>query len=116
MTAEIRLLRAGDAHLLDHVAPGVFDDPIAPASLRRFLAAADHHLIVALDGDVVVGFVAAVHYEHPDKSAPELWINEIGVTPSHQGQGIAGALLDALFAHARRLGCAEAWVLTDRTN
>ena len=116
MNADIRHLRAGDAHLLDHVAPEVFDDPIAPASLRRFLAAPDHHLFVALEDGLIVGFVSAMHYDHPDKRTPELWLNEIGVAPSHQGQGIGGALLDAVLAHGRRLGCGDAWVLTDRTN
>ena len=58
---------------------------------------------------------SAVHYVHPDK-APELWINEIGVAPSHQGKGIGKRLLNALLAKARDLGCAEAWALTEEEN
>ena len=27
------------------------------------------------------------HYLHPDKSAPELFVNEIGVAPTHRRQG-----------------------------
>jgi aminoglycoside 6'-N-acetyltransferase I len=53
---------------------------------------------------------------HPDKDQGELWINEIGVTPAHQRHGVGKRLLDALFARARALGCADAWVLTDRSN
>ena len=54
--------------------------------------------------------------EAPDKPAPELWINEVGVAPSHQGQGLGRKLMDALLTEARRLGCSEAWVLTNRSN
>ena len=74
-----------------------------------------HHLMVALDGGLVVGFVSAVHYVHPDKPA-ELWINEVGVAPSHQRQGLGKRLLQALFARGRELGCREAWVLTSPAN
>ena len=49
-------------------------------------------------------------------SSPELWVNEVGVAPSHQRQGVGRALLEALFARARELGCREAWVLTDDAN
>jgi len=56
-----------------------------------------------------------VHYVHPDKTA-ELWINEVGVAPSHQRRGIGKAVIQALLEHAKRLGCREAWVLTDRGN
>lgn len=116
MSAEVRLIRAGDESLLDRVAPEVFDDAINPGTLKRFLAKTNHHLFVAIDANIVVGFVSAVLYEHPDKTAPELWINEFGVSPAHQRQGLGAALLDALLAHARALGCSEAWVLTDRNN
>jgi ribosomal protein S18 acetylase RimI-like enzyme len=53
---------------------------------------------------------------HPDKSAPELWINEIGVSPTYQRQGIGKMLLQFLLENARQSGCREAWVLTERTN
>jgi aminoglycoside 6'-N-acetyltransferase I len=57
-----------------------------------------------------------VIYVHPDKPAPELWINEVGVAPTHQGQGIGKALMQAILEEAKRSGCTEAWVLTERTN
>ena len=116
MSAEIRLIRGGDESVLDAIAPEVFDEAIDPGTLKRFLAEPNHHLFVAIDADIVVGFVSAVLYEHPDKTAPELWINELGVSPAHQRQGVGAALLDALLEHARALGCSEAWVLSDRNN
>jgi aminoglycoside 6'-N-acetyltransferase I len=62
-----------------------------------------------------VGFASAVHYIHPDKPS-ELWINEVGVAPTHRRRGLAKDLLRALFDAGRALGCREAWVLTDRSN
>jgi ribosomal protein S18 acetylase RimI-like enzyme len=38
------------------------------------------------------------------------------VAPTHRRRGLARALLDALFARARELGCREAWVGTEPGN
>jgi len=113
---EVKLLGPADLRMLDKVARDVFDDPIVESSAREFLGDPRHRLVVAMDKDLVVGFVSAVIYVHPDKPAPELWINEIGVTPTHQGQGIGKALMQAMLAEAKQSGCSEAWVLTNRTN
>jgi aminoglycoside 6'-N-acetyltransferase I len=115
-TTAIKLLAAGDEHALDTVASGVFDREIDPDATHDFLADRRHHLAVALDRGTVVGFASAVHYLHPDKPHPELWINEIGVAPTHRRYGIGRQLLDALLAHGRALGCIEGWVLTERDN
>jgi aminoglycoside 6'-N-acetyltransferase I len=116
MSIEIRLLRRGDEPQLGRVAPGVFDDPIDAAASTEFLADERHHLAVAIDGGFVVGFVSALRYVHPDKACPELWINEVGVAPTHRRRGVGKAMLSALLAMAREARCSEAWVLTDRSN
>lgn len=72
-------------------------------------------MAVALEDERIVGFASAVHYLHPDKR-PELWINEVGVAPTHRRQGLARRLLRALFRRGRELGCFQAWVLTEREN
>jgi ribosomal protein S18 acetylase RimI-like enzyme len=113
---EIKLLRPTDLHILNNVAEDVFDDPIVETAAREFLKDPRHRLVVALDNHFVVGFVSAVIYVHPDKLAPELWINEIGVAPTHHRQGIGKALMQAILEEARKYGCFEAWVLTDRGN
>ena len=113
---EIKLLGPAHLRILDNVAENVFDDPIVESSAREFLGDPRHRLVVALDEDTVVGFVSAVIYVHPDKPAPELWINEIGVAPTHQNQGIGKSLMRAILEEAKRSGCSEAWVLTDRIN
>ena len=75
--ASIRLLGPGDAAVLENVAPGVFDKPIDACWTAEYLADARHHLVVALDGDQVVGMASGVQFLRPDKP-PELWVNEAG--------------------------------------
>jgi ribosomal protein S18 acetylase RimI-like enzyme len=97
------------------VADEVFDYPIDPRWCAEFFADPRHHLVVALDGDLVVGMASGVHYVHPDKP-PELWINEVAVAPTHHGQGIGRRLVSTLVEHGASIGCYEAWVLTSPTN
>ncbi|HJR68321.1 MAG TPA: GNAT family N-acetyltransferase [Gemmatimonadaceae bacterium] len=112
---EILLVTAANAAVLQHVALDVFDGPVDERWVGEFMADARHHLVVAVEDDVVVGMVSAVHYVHPDK-APQLWINELGVAPSHHRRGIGLALLSRMLAHGRSLGCTEAWVGTEVEN
>jgi ribosomal protein S18 acetylase RimI-like enzyme len=116
MPIEIRILQIEDAYILDRVATDVFDDPLLPRAVQEFLGSPDHHLAVAIDEGQVVGFASAVQYVHPDKPRPELWVNEVGVSSSHQRQGVGKALMHALLEVARDAGCSEAWVLTERNN
>jgi aminoglycoside 6'-N-acetyltransferase I len=113
---EIRLLGPTDAAVLARVAPDVFDDPIIPSVAVEFLNDSRHRIAVAIVGGVVVGFASAVCYAHPDKKAPELWVNEVGVAETYRGQGLARKIMECLLSEARRMGCSEAWVLTDRDN
>lgn len=115
MAIEIKVLQRRDAAVLDQVAPGVFDKPIDSRLTGEFLNDSRHHLAVAIDNGRVVGFASGVHYVHPDKPA-ELWVNELGVAPSHHGRGLGKAVLRELLRIGRELGCGEAWVLTDREN
>jgi ribosomal protein S18 acetylase RimI-like enzyme len=115
MPVEIKLVSIEDEDVLQHVAAEVFDGQVNRKWTHEFLADQRHHLIVARDNSVVVGMITGVDYVHPDK-APQLWINEIGVAPTHQQQGIGRKLLEAMLAHGRSLGCTEAWVGTEETN
>jgi len=116
MTVGIRYVLPGDEGLFDRVAPDVFDHPVERSHLSRYLTTPGHHLIVAIvEGQIVGQIAAAVHY-HPDGRPTELYIDEIGVTPAFQRQGIARRLLDAMLALGRELGCREAWVGTEHDN
>jgi len=111
----IKVLSISDLPLLMIVADDVFDNPVDENFAREFLADPRHHIVVALSEGVVIGFASAVHYIHPDKPT-ELWINEVGVAPAHQNKGIGKAIMKELLQLGRQLGCANAWVLTDRSN
>ena len=115
MSITVRVLTSSDAHILSNVAPEVFDGPVDPRFAAEFFADPRHHLAVLLDGDLVVGMASGVHYLHPDKP-PELFINEVAVSPEYQGRGLGRQMLGALIAHARGLGCVAAWVLTEEEN
>ncbi|MEO8030293.1 MAG: GNAT family N-acetyltransferase [Gemmatimonadota bacterium] len=115
MTIEFRMLGPNDQAMLATVSAGVFDHDLDPALSLEFLRDPRHHLAVAVESGSVVGFASGVHYVHPDKPA-ELWVNEVGVAPTHQRQGLGRKLLQALFTHAVTLGCREAWVLTSPAN
>jgi ribosomal protein S18 acetylase RimI-like enzyme len=115
MAVQVRVLGPDDEHVLMNVAADVFDAPIDPRLTREFLHDPRHHIVVSIDESVVVGFASAVHYLHPDK-APQLWINEVAVAPSHQRRGLGHTMLRILFDVGRTHRCTMAWVLTDRTN
>ena len=116
MAIAINILNHNDVDILSNIDPDVFDDAIDLQRAEEFLADPRHHLAVAIEDKLVVGFVSAVHYVHPDKPRPEMWINEVGVAETHRRQGLGKRLMNAVFDVARELGCAEAWVLTDREN
>jgi aminoglycoside 6'-N-acetyltransferase I len=112
---EIRRVGPGDEGVLDRVAAEVFDEPVDPGRLAAYLAEPGHHMLVALRAGEVVAQVAAVVHRHPDK-ATELYIDEVGVTPALQRQGIARRMLGEMLALGRALGCEEAWVGTEPDN
>ncbi len=112
---ECRLANQQDAAALAGAAADVFDDSVDPALTAEFLADPRHHLAIAIDEGRIVGMASGVHYIHPDK-APELWVNEVGVAPSHRGRGIGRRVLGVLLDQGRALGCGEAWLLTDDAN
>jgi len=115
MAVSIKVLHSGDEQVLMTVAPEVFDNPVDPDLTREFLADPRHHIVVAIDDGRVVGFASGLHYVHPDKP-PELWVNEVGVAPTHRRRGLGRAVVLALFEVARTHRCTGAWVLTDRDN
>jgi aminoglycoside 6'-N-acetyltransferase I len=115
MPISIRVLGHDEAAVLDNVADDVFDHAIHPRWCAEFFGDPRHHLVVALDDDLVVGMASGVHYVHPDK-APQLFINEVAVAATHHNQGIGRHLVATLVAHGEAIGCNEAWVLTSPDN
>ena len=112
---EIRRTRPGDEALPDNLADDVFDNGIDPVRLRAFLTEPRHVMVLAIEDGLVVGQVRAIVHMSPDQ-ADELYIDNMGVTPARQREGIAGRMLDELLAWGRDQGCGHAWVATELDN
>jgi ribosomal protein S18 acetylase RimI-like enzyme len=115
MDIEIKRLSVGDEAILGRVAADVFDETIDPKLLTAYLAEANHHLIVAVKDGEVVGQIRAVIHKHPDR-ADELYIDNLGVTPSLQRQGIATKLFSAMLELGKQANCKDAWLATEQDN
>ena len=116
MIAEIRRIAAGDEALLDRVAGDVFDEAIDPVRLRAFLAEPRHLMVLAIAPDgLVVGQARAIIHLSPDE-ADILYIDNMGVDPAFQRQGLGGRLLDELLAWGKERGCPSAWLGTETDN
>ena len=115
MAVVIRKLGVGDEAVLSNVAPGVFDEPVRPDLVARFLATPNYRIFVALDGELVVGMCTGFTHFHPDKDE-EFFVNELGVDDAYRRQGIGRRLLEAMLAEARAMGCTDAWLGTEHDN
>jgi ribosomal protein S18 acetylase RimI-like enzyme len=114
-TIEVRRVGPDEAGLLARYDEDIFDEAVEPAYLATYLAQPQNMLIVALDGDLVVGQCQAMVHTHPDQP-PTLYLDNLGVAPSHQRRGIARRLVTEMMAWGRERGCAEAWVATEPDN
>jgi aminoglycoside 6'-N-acetyltransferase I len=112
MRVETRRLGPGDEPLLDHVADEVFDEPLDDGLLRAFLAEPTHCLLVALHDGEVVGQATAMLHRHP-AGPPDLYVDELAVTPALQRHGIGRALLAEARAVGRSLGCRQVWLAAE---
>ncbi|MGW0966826.1 GNAT family N-acetyltransferase [Streptomyces sp. NPDC002516] len=93
----------------------LFDHPVRPEWAGRFLEAQGHHLFLAYEGGVPVGFVSGVETVHPDKGT-EMFLYELAVAEPFRRRGAGRALVRALAALARERGCYGMWVGVDAGN
>ncbi|MEM9032407.1 MAG: GNAT family N-acetyltransferase [Pseudomonadota bacterium] len=114
-TITIRTLGPDDAHVLDHVRPGVFDGDVDPAYAWAFLSLGVNVIVVGLDAGEVVGFASGTVLLHPDKPR-SFFVNEIGVHKDVRLRGLASRLVRRITDVARERGCEEIWGLTDDRN
>lgn len=115
ITVEIIVVTQERRDVLEHLDPDVFDHAVRAEFVEEFLSNSSNVLIVAVIAGVGVGMASGIVYVHPDKPR-QLFINEVGVAPSHQRKGIGRRLIQAMLALGRERGCNEAWVATEHDN
>ena len=111
----IRNLGPEDAHILDRVAEGVFDNPVEPSWAYAFLVTRVNDIVVALQAGQVIGFVSGTVLMHPDKPNG-FFINEVSTAEGFRRQGIATRLMRRIIELARDRGCHEVWLATEGDN
>ncbi len=116
-TIQVRLAEQNDAEALVPLVhayyalspvPHVFDDAEMAAHLRRLAGQPEFgRLLVATQGEVLVGF-AVLYFGFDTRAlAKTLTLNDLFVVASLRGQGTGHALIAATFALARQLGCSR---------
>ena len=115
MIPDLVRLGPGDGQSLLNVAEDVFDAEIMISRAENFLRDENHILIVARLKGRVIGQLTAMVHHHLD-SPSELYIDNLGVTPQHQRQGVATRLIEQAMDVGRELGCRNVWVATGIDN
>lgn len=122
-------MQAGDEVRMVHLGPGdlalmhgmldlfslVFEDPASydaarPGEdyLRGLLASDTFFALAAVQGNEVVGALAAYELRKFEQARSEVYIYDLAVTEAHRRRGIATALIEALKPVAKARG---AWVI-----
>ncbi|MEM9555313.1 MAG: AAC(3)-I family aminoglycoside N-acetyltransferase [Acidobacteriota bacterium] len=121
---ELRRLGPQDAPLLEALSTlfgDVFDEVdtytgARPSSeyLERLLAGPTFITLVALDGEVVIGGLAAYELPKFEQERSEIYIYDLGVAASHRRRGVATALLRRLTEIAADRGAHVVFVQADQ--
>jgi GNAT superfamily N-acetyltransferase len=88
--------------------------------VRAVLSESATWFLVAEDGPSVVGMAAVQPLRDNDAEGPAipggLFVNLLFVLPERWGEGIGGAILDAVLAEAKRRGCSQVRLWTHEDN
>jgi ribosomal protein S18 acetylase RimI-like enzyme len=87
-----------------------------PSALARFLSDAATLMLVAVDGDDVVGSVYGHLLAAPDRPEPRCLLYELDVSPACRRRGIGAALVRAFVDAARDAGAFSVWLVTNASN
>jgi ribosomal protein S18 acetylase RimI-like enzyme len=101
--------------LLSTTADDVFDDDLDDGLVERYVNSDTHMLVAAIIDGVVVGQSQGSIQHHVDGDS-QLYIDNLGVAPTHQRHGTATQLLNEIIAWGRESGCRQAWIVTEPDN
>jgi ribosomal protein S18 acetylase RimI-like enzyme len=85
-------------------------------ALAAFLADPSCYLLLALEGDRVVGSMNGYALRKAHRNEPQFLLYQIDVREEFQRRGIGRALLDRFIDEARAASAYEVWVVTERPN
>jgi ribosomal protein S18 acetylase RimI-like enzyme len=88
-------------------------EPLKPVMAQRYLASPIVLHWVALDADVVAGFLYCIHLPLRSGDGHELLLYEIGVRQSYRRRGVGRALLSHMEAWMQTHGVGVVWVCAD---
>ncbi len=118
MSVVIRQLGPDDLPLMDGLVRmfgEAFDDPATYTGerpdaeyLRRLLGGDSFFALAALDGDAVVGGIAAYELRKFEQARSEIYLYDLAVANTYRRRGVATALISALQEVAAQRG---AWVI-----
>jgi ribosomal protein S18 acetylase RimI-like enzyme len=86
------------------------------STIRSFLQRPENILLLACQGDQVIGSLNGYSLGHPDRQSPQFLLYEIDVLPLFQKKGVGQALVKAFVDLARYSQVFEVWVLTNASN
>ena len=84
--------------------PAQWDERRAAVAMRQAIESHDSAVLVADDGDRLVGFCTAYQDMHSVRFGYRAWVEDLAVDPERRSEGIGKALLDAAKAWARERG------------
>jgi ribosomal protein S18 acetylase RimI-like enzyme len=85
-------------------------------AIAAFLEEESRYLLLAVEGDEVVGSLNGYALTHPHRVEPQFLLYEIDVREGWRRRGVGKGLIDAFLGEARRLDAFAVWVVTDRGN
>ena len=84
--------------------------------LRNQLSDERFHVIVALDGQKVIGGITGYELKMFGRESTEMFLYEIGVEKKYQRKGVARSLIEELRAICHDRGITEMFVVTSSNN
>ena len=83
---------------------------------RFFDAYEPMHVLVAENGDRLVGLAHFLFHRSTTAMAPVCYLQDLFTDASTRGQGIGGALISEVYEHARQAGTSRVYWQTHETN
>lgn len=90
--------------------------PVDDAAVAGFLSDPACYLILAVEGDTVLGSLNGYALRRPHRPDPQFLLYEIDVRWECRNQGIGRALVMAFAAEARAACASGQWVVTNESN